>query len=151
MSAWRPSTPRPATELPSAKISPQRAQRTRRTSSLLDSDLLDQAQDVGFRHVVEWPLVFFFQPLAQKIRGDEAGFAVGQVAAKAFAEFHEGLVRQPQDQRLAIDKKFRVDGVRVARGNAVPHVRKPALKYGAGQLGSHLKGAHKGAHGAAIG
>src|SRR5260370_40781230 len=101
MSALRLSTPRPATELPSARISPQRAQRTRRTSSLLDSDLLDQAQDVRFRHVVEWPLVFFFQPLAQKIRRDEAGFAAGQVATDALTEFHDGPLRPPHDQRLA--------------------------------------------------
>jgi hypothetical protein len=67
------------------------------------------------------------------------------------AKFHEGRVGQAKDDGFAVDKKFRVDGVRVARGNPVPHVRKPALKYGTGQLGSHFKIAHKRAHFAAIG
>jgi hypothetical protein len=60
-------------------------------------------------------------------------------------------MRQPQNQRLAVHKEFRVNRIRVARRDAVPHVRKPALVRFASQLGSHLERAHESAHRAAIG
>src|SRR5260370_995305 len=81
-----------------------------------------------YRDVVERPLVPFFQPLAQIFRGDKAGFAGGQIAAGALTKVHEGRVRQAQNERFAVDKKFRVDGVRLARGNAIPHVRNATLE-----------------------
>src|SRR5260370_12733482 len=117
---------------------------------LLDADLLDQAENVGFGHIVKLALVFFFQALTQKFRGDKARFAVGQVAAGALAEFHKRRVRQSQNDGVIVHEKLRVDGVRVARGDAIPHVRKPAVKYSTGQLGCHLKSANNGAHGAGV-
>ena len=62
-------------------------------------------------NVVERPLVFFLEPLAQVVGGDKAGFAVGQVATGTVAEFHESRVGQPQHDGRAIHEKFSVDGV----------------------------------------
>jgi hypothetical protein len=102
------------------------------------------------RNVVERADIFFFEAFAQIFRGYEAGFAVGQVASGFFAEFYEGGVGQSNDVSLAIDKEFRVDGVRVAGGDAVPHVREAALVGLPRQFGNHFEGADELTHGAGI-
>jgi hypothetical protein len=51
---------------------------------------------------------------------------------------------------LAIDKKLRVNGVRMPRRNAIPHVREAALIRLPGQLGSYFEGADELAHRAGI-
>jgi hypothetical protein len=51
---------------------------------------------------------------------------------------------------LAIDKKLRVNRVRVSRRNSIPHVREAALIRLPSQLGSHFKGADELAHRAGI-
>jgi hypothetical protein len=114
------------------------------------ADLGDQAEDIVVRHVIEWAHVFFFEALAQVFGGYKTGFAIGQVAPGFVAEFHEGGVGQSDDVGLAIDKKLRVDRIRVARGDAIPHVRKAALKSLACQFGSHFEGADELAHGASV-
>src|SRR6266478_2930983 len=118
---------------------------------LLDADLRDEPKDFGFRDVVERAHIFFLEPLAQVLRGDKARFPVGQVAPGLLAEFHKRGVRQADDMGLAIDKKLGVNGVRMPRGNAVPHVRKAALIRLRGQFGSHFEGADELAHRAGIG
>ena len=118
---------------------------------LLNSDLLDQAQHVGFGDVVERSLVFFLEAFAQIFGGDEAGFAVGQIPAGALAKFHESGVRQPEDNGPAIDEKFRVDGIGVARGDAVPHVRKAAVVDDVSEFGWDVERADECAHRADIG
>jgi hypothetical protein len=59
-------------------------------------------------------------------------------------------VGQSDDECLAIDKEFSVDRVRVARGDAIPHVREAALKGLPGQFRSHFESADELAHGARI-
>ncbi len=59
-------------------------------------------------------------------------------------------MRQPDNVCGAIHKKLRVDGVRVARGNAIPHMREAALIGLPGQFGSDFEGADELAHGAGI-
>ena len=44
--------------------------------SLLDADLIDQAQHFIMRHVVQRAHVFFLEALAQILGGDITGFAV---------------------------------------------------------------------------
>jgi hypothetical protein len=51
---------------------------------------------------------------------------------------------------FAIDKKLRVNRVRMPRGNAVPHVRETALKGLPAQFGSHFEGADELAHRAGV-
>ncbi len=60
-------------------------------------------------------------------------------------------MREPHDVWLAIDKEFRVDGVRVPCGDAVPHMREAALIGLAAQFRSHFKRADELAHRAGIG
>jgi hypothetical protein len=59
-------------------------------------------------------------------------------------------MRQAHHYDLAIDKKFGIDGVAVARGDTVPQVRKPAFVDMPGELGSHFEGAYKLFHGASV-
>src|SRR5437899_11080887 len=118
---------------------------------LLDADQIDQAQHFTFRDVIERASIFFFEAFAQIFRGDKTCFAVGQVTPRLLAQFHERSMREPHHVRLAINKEFRVDGVRVPRGDAVPQMRKPALIGLPAQLRSHLKRADELAHRAGIG
>ena len=117
---------------------------------LFNSDLIDQAKDIVVVDVVEGALVFFLEALAQVFGGDEAGFAVGQVASGAFAEFHEGGVRKAHDEALAIDQEFRVDGVGMARSDAVPIVGEAAVVDLSAQFRGYVKCADKLAHGAGV-
>lgn len=86
--------------------------------------------------VVEFSFVLFLEVFAQIFGSDKAGFAVGQLASSFFAKRDEGGVRKANDEcvALVIQKKFCVDGVGVARGDAIPHVRKPAVVNSAGEL-----------------
>jgi hypothetical protein len=59
-------------------------------------------------------------------------------------------MREAYDVGLAINEKLRINGIRMARGDAIPHMREAALKRMPGQLGSHFEGADKLAHGAGI-
>jgi len=101
-------------------------------------------------HVVERANIFFFEAFTQIFGGYKAGFAVGQVTSGLFSEFHEGGVGQSDDVGLAIHEKLRVDGIRVAGGDAIPHVREAALMSLTRQFGSHFEGADELAHGAGI-
>jgi hypothetical protein len=118
---------------------------------LLDDDLGDQAQDIVVSHVVEWPHIFFFEAFAQILGGDKTRFAVRQVTPSFIAELHERRVRQSHNMGLAIDKKLRVNRVRVACGDAVPQMRKAALIRLPAQFGSDFKRADELAHRAGIG
>src|SRR3984893_4743724 len=120
-------------------------------SGLANADLVAQANPVLFQNAVERAPVFFLEPLAQVLGGDEARLAVGQVAPGALPELHERRVGQAQNDGRAIYKELRVDGVAVPRGNAVPHVREPALMRLAGKFRGHFKSTHKRAHRARIG
>src|SRR5438477_13026190 len=93
---------------------------------LLNADLVDQAENFGFRDIVKRAQVVFFQALAQIFRSDETCFAVRQVTLSLRPEFDEGVVRQSDHMSLAIDKEFRVNGVGMAGRDAVPHVREAA-------------------------
>ncbi len=117
---------------------------------LLDTDLSDQPGHVFAGHVIQLSFVFFFQPFFQIICGDETGFPVTQIARSFLAEFHEAGVVQPDDQSFTIHKKFRVDGIAMTRGNAIPHVRKAALINFAGKLRSYFECAYKLAHGPGV-
>jgi hypothetical protein len=59
-------------------------------------------------------------------------------------------MRKAHHHDVAVDKKFGIDGIAVARGNAVPQVRKPAFIGVAGEFGSDFEGAYKFFHGAGI-
>jgi hypothetical protein len=48
--------------------------------------------------------------------------------------------------RFAVDKEFCVDGVRVPRGNAVPHMREAALVGLPAQFGGYFERADELAH-----
>src|SRR5262249_4845569 len=100
-----------------------------RLPALLNADLRNQTKDVVVEDVIEFALVFFFQAFAQEFCSDEAGFSVGQFTAGLFAEHDEGRMRKSDDTSIAviIEKEFRVNRVRVARGDAVPNVRKLAV------------------------
>ena len=113
---------------------------------LLDSDLRDEAEDVVVEDVVEFALVFFLEAFAQEFRGDEAGFAIGQVATSFVAKRGECGVSEADDESAIFDEEFCVDSVGMARGDAVPHVRKAALIDFAGQLGNHFERANELAH-----
>src|SRR5260370_35467136 len=96
-------------------------------------------------------LSFVLGGFAERFRGGEAWFAVGQVAAGFVTEFAERGVRQANNVGGTIHKKLGIDGVRVACGNAVPHMREAALIGLPGQFGSDFEGADELAHGAGIG
>src|SRR3974390_3336921 len=81
------------------------------SGGLLDADLIDQAGDFFGGGVVAGSLVFFFQALFQVFRGDEAGFAIGQVTPSLFAESDEGNVRKADDAADAVHLEFPVAGV----------------------------------------
>src|SRR6266478_883454 len=117
---------------------------------LFYANLCDQAQNFALRHVVERAQIILFETLAQIFRGDKAGFAVGQVALALFTELHESGMCQSDDVRGAVHEKLGVDGVRVPRGDPVPHVREAALISLAAQLRGHFKGSDELAHGAGI-
>ncbi len=90
------------------------------STRLARAQTLDQARNIHVGHIVEIVLVFFLKTLTKIFRGHVAGFAIGQVAARASSKFGESRVRQAHDNIAAIDKEFRVDGVTVARGDAIP-------------------------------
>src|SRR5579863_8264952 len=94
---------------------------------LLDAELSDQAKHIVVGHVVKRTNVLFLDTFAQIFRGNIAGFAIGQIASTLIAESDKRSVAQSHDARLAIYRELRVDGVRMARGNAVPHVGEKAL------------------------
>src|SRR6267142_7084606 len=71
---------------------------------LLDADLGDEAQDIVVGHIVEGPHIGFLEAFAQILGGDEAGFAVGQVAPGFISKFHECGMRQADYMGLAVDK-----------------------------------------------
>jgi len=77
--------------------------------------------------VVERTDVFFLESFAQIFCGNEAAFAVGEIAAGAVAEGDERGVRESDDVCDAVDVKLCVDGVGMARGDAVPHVGEAAF------------------------
>src|ERR1700731_2221609 len=58
---------------------------------------------------------------------------------------------QAEHDSLAVDIELGVDGVAVARGDAVPHVREAALVGLAGELRGHVKNPDKRAHLADVG
>ena len=109
--------------------------------TLLNSDLRNQAQDGVVRDIVEFAFVFFLEAFAKKFGGDETGFAVGQVAAGLIAKRGECGVREADDERAVFYEKFCVDGVGMARGNAVPHVREAAAIVVAGEFRLDVKDA----------
>jgi len=78
---------------------------------------------------------------SQVIRGDEAGLAIGQVAAAALAKIYKRGMSQTDHYHVTVDKKFGIDGVAVTGGDAIPQVEKSAFVGVSGQLGSHFKGA----------
>src|ERR1700680_2975306 len=114
---------------------------------LLDADLLDQSQNILMSYVVYRAHIFLFQALSQVVRGDKASLAIGQVASATIAKFYECRVRQTDHHDVAVNKKLGIDRVAVARGDAVPQVRKAAFIAVPGQLGSDLEGAYKLFHG----
>src|ERR1700681_676351 len=103
---------------------------------LLDADLLDQSQNILMGYVVYRAHIFLFQALSQVVCGDKAGLAIRQIASATFAKFHKRGMRQTDHDDVAVDKKFGIDGVAVAGGDAVPQVRKTAFIVVPGQLGS---------------
>src|SRR5438105_4997525 len=115
-------------------------------SELLDADLFDKASYIFACDIVHFTFVFLFQAFFQIFGGDEAGFAVRQIACGALAEFYETGMVQTDNEGLAIDKKLGVNRVAMASGDAVPHVRETALIKLAGQLGDHFECAYKLAH-----
>ena len=102
-------------------------------------------------NVVQGTLVLFFEAFAEIFGGDEAGFAISEVASVLFAKLHEGGVREANDAAVVVGGKFRVDGVAVAGGDAVPDVRELAVIDLAGKFGDHIKGADELIHSADIG
>src|SRR3984893_10201578 len=149
---WTFSTPNPETD--PAKKKRRAAARpwpSRRSRLLPDAHLLDQPQNVVVCDVIQGSQIFLFEAFAQIFRGHKAGFAVRQVAPGLFPELHESRVRQPRNVRGTVDAEFRVDGVRVPRRDAVPHVRKTTLIGLPAQFGSRLKSADELAHRAGIG
>src|SRR5882672_10572684 len=117
---------------------------------LLDADHLDQAQHFLVRHVVERAFVFFFEAFAQKFRGDETSFAVGEVTAALFTEFDESGIREADNAADSIHVELGVDGVAVAGGDGVPDVGEAAVINVAAQFRSHFKRADELVHGAGI-
>src|SRR5882724_481376 len=121
-----------------------------RVPVLLNSDLRDETQNFVVRDVVEFAFVFFLEAFAQKFRGDEAGFTVGEIAAGFFAKRGEPRMGEADDERVVFHKEFRVYRVGVARGNAVPHVRKTAAIIAAAQFRLDVKDADKFTHFACV-
>jgi len=64
---------------------------------LLDADLGDEAQGHRRGPHRRGPHIGFLEAFAQILGGDEAGFAVGQVAPGFISKFHECGVRQADD------------------------------------------------------
>lgn len=95
----------------------------------LNSDLGNEAEDVVVEDIVEFAFVFLFEAFAQKFRRDEAGFAISEFAAGFFAKSDKRGVCEADDASVAviIEKEFSVNGVGVACGDAVPHVREAAV------------------------
>src|SRR3977135_847840 len=113
---------------------------------LLNTGLGDQAHHIVVRHVVERADILYLKPLAQILRGNEARFAVGQVAPCLFPKLHKRGMRQPDNMGFAIDKKLAVNRVCMSRCDAIPHMREAALIRLPSQFGSHFKGADELAH-----
>src|SRR5690242_16706716 len=103
------------------------------------------------RDVVHVVLVFLFEALAQIFGGNEAGFAVGEVALRFIAKFDEGGVREAKESALAVHIELAVDRVGVARGDAVPAMGEAAMIDDVGDFRGDVEGTDEIAHGAAIG
>src|SRR5262249_31024536 len=82
---------------------------------------------------------------------NEAGLAVGKVAPGLATKFRERSVRQPDNMRHSINKELCIDGVRMAGGNSVPHMREATPVGSAAQVGIYFKCADELAHRAGIG
>src|SRR5712691_5981085 len=54
-----------------------------------DSELFNQAEGGGGGNVIERVFLFLLEPLAQVLGGEEAGLAVGEVAAGARPKLHK--------------------------------------------------------------
>ncbi len=117
----------------------------------MDAQSVDQAENRVGGHVIEGVFVFLLEALAQVIGGYVAGFAVGQVALVFVAEFDEGHVSQAEHDAFSIHEKFAIDGVAMARGDAVPAMREAAAVNVIGNFGFDLEGADELAHRAKIG
>jgi len=96
------------------------------------------------------PHVFFFEPLAQILRGYKARFAVRQVAPCFLAELHKRGVCQPTTCAAPSTKNFVSIVSACRRRNPVPHVREAALIRLPSQFGSHFECADELAHRAGI-
>src|ERR1700683_1691180 len=122
-----------------------------RFCALLDADGVDQAEHVVVEHIVKRANVFFLQAFTQVFGGNEAAVAVGEVTSGAIAKRDERGVRESHHVRFAVDVEFCVDGVGVARRDAVPHVRKTAVVDLAGEFRGYVEDSDERAHGPAVG
>src|SRR3984957_15276061 len=120
------------------------------TQLLLDTHQCDQPEHVRFWDVIQRPLIFFFQPFPQVLRGNKTRFPVRQVAPRLFTEFHKRRVRQSHHVRSALHKKLCINRVAVPRRHAIPHMRKTALIHLPAQFRDHLKRPDKLAHRSSI-
>src|SRR5712692_8146561 len=101
---------------------------------LADAELVDQAKDIRGGDIVNGVFALLLEPLAEVFGSEEAGLAVGQVAPGARAKLPKRGMGQADDHAAAVHEEFAVNRVAVARGDAVPQVRKAAVVELVGEL-----------------